>query len=139
MQIETPVATRVTAAEVAERMRRGEELVFVDNRNPQAWEESDVKLPGAIRIPADEVERHAGELPRDRTIITYCTSLNEGSSARAAQTLLGLGFHNVHPLYGGFERRQSRRAKGTVLGNSSAARRVPRSCRGLHEGVGLGK
>lgn len=103
MQIETPVATRVTAAEVAERMRRGEELVFLDNRNAQAWEESDVKLPGAIRIPADEVERHAAGLRRDRTIITYCTETNEGSSARAAQTLLGLGFRNVHPLHGGFE------------------------------------
>ena len=26
-----------------------------------------------IRIPADEVAKHVGDLPRDRTIITYCT------------------------------------------------------------------
>jgi rhodanese-related sulfurtransferase len=66
-------ATRVTVDEVKERMARGEQLAFVDTRNPQAWGESDVKLPGAIRVPADEVEKHLDEIPRDRAIITYCT------------------------------------------------------------------
>ena len=66
-------ATRVTADEVKERMDRGEPLVFVDARNPQAWGEAEKKLPGALRVPADEVERHLDEIPRDRTVITYCT------------------------------------------------------------------
>ncbi len=66
-------ATRVTADEVKERMDRGEPLVFIDTRNPQAWAESDAKLPGAIRVPADEVEQHLKEIPRDRAVITYCT------------------------------------------------------------------
>jgi rhodanese-related sulfurtransferase len=66
-------ATRVTVDEVKERMDRGEPLAFVDTRNPQAWGESDVKLPGAIRVPADDVEGHMGEIPRDRAVITYCT------------------------------------------------------------------
>ena len=63
-------ATRVTVEEVKERMDRGEQFAFLDTRNPQAWGESDVKLPGAIRVPADEVERHLGEIPRDRAVIT---------------------------------------------------------------------
>lgn len=66
-------ATRVTVDEVQERMDRGEPLAFVDTRNPQAWGESDEKLPGAIRVPADEVEGHLDEIPRDRAVITYCT------------------------------------------------------------------
>ena len=66
-------ATRVTAGEVKERMERGEQFAFVDTRNPQAWGESDVKLPGAVRVPADEVEQHLDEIPRDRVVITYCT------------------------------------------------------------------
>jgi rhodanese-related sulfurtransferase len=65
--------TRVTAEEVKERMDRGEKFTFVDARNPKTWGESKVKLPGALRIPADEVEKHVGDLPEDRTIITYCT------------------------------------------------------------------
>jgi ArsR family transcriptional regulator len=66
-------ATRVTVDEVRERMDRGEQFTFVDTRNPQAWGESDVKLPGAIRVPAGELEQHLSEIPRDRAVITYCT------------------------------------------------------------------
>jgi rhodanese-related sulfurtransferase len=65
--------TRVTADEVKERMDRGEQFTFLDTRNPQAWGEAETKLPGAIRVPADEVEQHLDEIPRDRVVITYCT------------------------------------------------------------------
>ena len=65
--------TRVTVDEVKERMDRGEPLAFLDNRNPTAWGEGQTKLPGASRVPADEVEQHLSEIPHDRTVITYCT------------------------------------------------------------------
>jgi rhodanese-related sulfurtransferase len=54
-------------------MDRGEAFTFVDTRNPKAWGEADTKLPGAIRVPANEVEQHLDEIPRDRSVITYCT------------------------------------------------------------------
>ena len=66
-------ATRVTADEVIERMRRGEEFYFIDTRNPTAWGESDTKLPGAMRVPADKLDEHLKDIKRDRAIITYCT------------------------------------------------------------------
>lgn len=65
--------TRVTVDEVKERMDRGEAFTFIDTRNPKAWAEADTKLPGAIRIAADEAEQHLDQIPRDRTVITYCT------------------------------------------------------------------
>ena len=65
--------TRITVDEVGERLNRGEQFTFVHTRNPQAWGESDQKLPGAIRMPADEVDQHLNEVPHDRTVITYCT------------------------------------------------------------------
>ena len=65
--------TRITVDEVGERMKRGEPFAFVDTRNPQAWAESDQKLPGAIRVPADEVDQHVDEIPHDLAVITYCT------------------------------------------------------------------
>ena len=65
--------TRVTVDEITERMNRGEPFAFVDTRNPQAWGEADTKLPGAMRVPAGEVEKHLDEIPRDRAVITYCT------------------------------------------------------------------
>ena len=64
--------TPVTPARAKEMYDRGE-VTFVDSRNPEAWAQSSVKLPGAIRIPADEVEEHLKEIPRDRVLVTYCT------------------------------------------------------------------
>ena len=66
-------ATRITVDEVRERMDRGEQFTFVDSRNPQAWAESDEKLPNALRIPANELEQHLDKIPKDRAVITYCT------------------------------------------------------------------
>lgn len=65
-------ATRVTVDEIKQRMDRGEQFTFVDSRNPKAWGEADQKLPRAIRVPAEEVEAHLDEIPKDRTVITYC-------------------------------------------------------------------
>ena len=65
--------TRITVDEAKERMDRGEPLVFIDTRNPKAWAKATVKLPGAIRVPADEAENHFNEIPPNRAIVTYCT------------------------------------------------------------------
>ncbi len=66
-------ATRITVDEVKQRMDRGEQFTFVDSRNPKAWAEADKKLPNAIRVPAEELEQHLDEIPKDRTAIIYCT------------------------------------------------------------------
>jgi rhodanese-related sulfurtransferase len=65
--------TRVTADEIKERLDRGEPIVFIDARNPQAWGEADEKIAGAIRVPADEVDEHLDEIPKGRSVVTYCT------------------------------------------------------------------
>ncbi|MFN8489424.1 MAG: hypothetical protein U0350_17715 [Caldilineaceae bacterium] len=65
--------TKMTLQQVKQRMDRGEALVFLDDRNPQAWAASNVKLPGAFRVPADAVQAHLAEIPRDATVVTYCT------------------------------------------------------------------
>ena len=65
--------TRITIDEIKERLDRGEQFAFVDVRNPQAWAQSNQKLPNAIRALGSEVEQHLDEIPKDRTVITYCT------------------------------------------------------------------
>jgi rhodanese-related sulfurtransferase len=64
---------RITAEDVKARLARGEPVVFLDSRNPKAWAESDVKVPGAIRVEADHVRSHLSEIPRGRPIVAYCT------------------------------------------------------------------
>lgn len=65
--------TKVSIHEVKARVDRGDPLVIIDSRNNKEWDESPMKIPGAIRVPADEVDRLWREIPADRPIITYCT------------------------------------------------------------------
>ncbi len=64
---------RITIDEVKQRIDKGASLLFIDTRNSRDWAESDVKLPGAVRLHFNELEQHLEELPRHRTIVTYCT------------------------------------------------------------------
>jgi len=55
-----------------ERFARGEPLLFVDVRNPKTWKASDMKLPGAVRVPADNVDGQLDGVSSGRMIVTYC-------------------------------------------------------------------
>jgi rhodanese-related sulfurtransferase len=54
-------------------MEKGEDFVVIDTRNPQAWAESAVKLPEAIRVPADTLEETLSSIPKEKPIVAYCT------------------------------------------------------------------
>ena len=56
-------APRITIDELKRRMEAGEDFIFIDTRNPQAWAESDVKLPEAIRVPADKLDEFLFRVP----------------------------------------------------------------------------
>ena len=64
---------RISPDEANARVLAGEPIIFVDSRNPKAWAESDRKIPGAVRVPTDNVESHLDALDRGHTIIAYCT------------------------------------------------------------------
>ena len=59
-------------AEAKARLDAGRAIVL-DVVSPRAWDQLDEAIPGAVRIPPDEVPNRLDELPRDRAIITYCT------------------------------------------------------------------
>jgi len=68
-----PEAPRITAVDLKRRMDAGEDFIVIDTRNPQAWAQSDVTLPGAVRVPIDEYERYLYQIPKDRPVVAYCT------------------------------------------------------------------
>ena len=76
---------------------------IVDLRHPLDYLPDPRVLPGALRIGPTEIANRAGELPRDRDIVLYCTCPSEQTSAKVARQLLRLGVHRVRPLRGGFE------------------------------------
>jgi rhodanese-related sulfurtransferase len=65
--------TRISVEEAKRRFDAEPRIVFLDTRSPEAWDKSHIQIPGAIRVPAEEVEQHLAEIPRGRAIITYCT------------------------------------------------------------------
>lgn len=68
-----PEVPRITPDQLKRRMDAGEQFTLIDVRNPHAWAESDRMMPHAIRVPADDLSSHLSEIPKDRSIVTYCT------------------------------------------------------------------
>jgi rhodanese-related sulfurtransferase len=64
---------RIDIQDLERKLDRGEPVFFIDTRSAHAWEESGLKIPGAVRLHYRDIEAHLDELPRDRTIVTYCT------------------------------------------------------------------
>jgi rhodanese-related sulfurtransferase len=71
--IDMPDDLRITIDELKKRMEAGEDFALIDTRNPQAWAQSDVMLPEAVRVPVDDLEQHLYEIPKNKPIVTYCT------------------------------------------------------------------
>lgn len=63
----------LTAQELKRRLDAGENLVVVDVRQPVGSEVYPGTIPGSIRIPPAELPERYQELPRDRTIVLFCT------------------------------------------------------------------
>ena len=61
---------RITTAELDELMKQGT-VVVVDVRNKDAYDRGHIR--GAKLLPLNEVGDRGKELPRDKTIVTYCS------------------------------------------------------------------
>ena len=61
---------RITPAQLEALIKEGKAFV-VDVRTEDAFNMG--HIPGSRLIPAGEVLNHANELPRDKTIVTYCS------------------------------------------------------------------
>ncbi len=102
LPVESPLLQRVAVPELRERL---ELVVIVDTRSDAAFMEG--HIPGAISLPADDVESILASqslpIPIDRDIVTYCDR-SDGSDAEYVGRLLdtALGCDRVRVLDGGF-------------------------------------
>ena len=85
------------------RMGSGEPILFVDARPDFEWENSAVKLPGAIRVPPGEVTRHLDEIAEWAPIVTYCSLSDQEYSFDVAADLKQNRRRLARPLRGGLE------------------------------------
>jgi phage shock protein E len=61
---------RITVQEAQDLLSKGQ-AVIIDVRNQTAYDQGHIK--GARLIPVTEIQNHTGDLPKDKTIITYCS------------------------------------------------------------------
>lgn len=62
----------VTPAQVQIRMSRGTQITFVDARR-RDFDDYNVRLPGALHVPAVEAAQSLYLIPRNLPIVAYCT------------------------------------------------------------------
>lgn len=95
---------RITPDELKQKLDKHEPVTIIDLRHSLDFLPEPFLIPGAIRIPMEELERRQSEIPRDREVVLYCTCPNEASSAMTATKLRQYGISRVRPLQGGFHR-----------------------------------
>ena len=64
---------RITPEELRSELDAGADFVIVDLRHTLDDESEPRMLPGAIRLPAEELEQRGAELPRNRPLVLYCS------------------------------------------------------------------
>ena len=63
-------ARRISSEEARQAVAKGE-AVLVDVRDKAAYASGHAK--GAVSLPLSDLPSRAGELPKDKLVITYCT------------------------------------------------------------------
>ena len=76
------------------------DVVLVDVRDEDSFRKEHIL--GAANIPAAQLVKRLADLPRDRTIVTYCWDMTCALAPRAALELAQKGF-KVQFLAGGIE------------------------------------
>jgi phage shock protein E len=99
--VENPTEYRILSPqETLERIKTDRNIVLLDVRSRQEYNDELGHLKHSILIPIDELEKRSGELAqyKDKTIIAYCS--HGIRSARAAKLLTKKGF-SAFSLMGG--------------------------------------
>ncbi len=83
---------RVSKEELKQRLEiaNASAPLVLDVRLKYPYEHSTVKLPGALRMPADAVD--LSRLPRDRDIVAYDSDPDEVTSSHVAADLIRHGY-----------------------------------------------
>lgn len=92
---------RMEIDELKRKLDAGERIAIVDLRHPLDFESDPYTIPGALYIPAEDLDSRHRSIPRDREVALYCTCPDEVTSAREALRLRQRGVRHVRPLKGG--------------------------------------
>ena len=104
---EDPKASGEPSLELSKEALKGRlgdpELIVIDVRMTQAWEDCDSKITGARREDPAKLSTWAEYYGKDKTIVLYCSCDNEGTSRHVAKQLRAGGFEDAYALTGGWK------------------------------------
>jgi rhodanese-related sulfurtransferase len=84
-----------------EALTRGDRILLVDTRSPEAYGRS--HIPGAVNIPHRAMSAATtAHLDKEALIVTYCDGIRCNGSTKGALNLVQLGFR-VKELIGGLD------------------------------------
>lgn len=117
--LEAKLATEVGPHEASNLVKENK-AVLVDVRTKESFDKGHIQ--GATHIPRAELGNRLAQLPKDKTIIAYCSNIGCQSSLKATITLRKAGVDARH-LIGGFAdwKASGRPVEGTNLKPSATA------------------
>lgn len=84
-----------------EALGRGDKILLVDTRSPEAYERS--HIPGAVNIPHRTMSTTTtAHLDKEALVVTYCDGIRCNGSTKGALNMVQLGFR-VKELIGGID------------------------------------
>lgn len=104
----TPNIEIITAEELKSKLLKHELVTIFDVRNSDAYSTSNDRIKGAIHVKTRRLKYRLGleplkGIPKDRTVVTYCSCPHDESAINAAKVLLDAGFTQVRALKGGWQ------------------------------------
>ena len=98
----TVAAPRMEPMVMLAQLESGEPLIVLDARSDEAWQSSDLRVGGDIRV-----DRHHLQVDpawtKDELIVVYCTNPHDAAAAEVAGWLREQGFSRAYVLHGGLD------------------------------------
>jgi rhodanese-related sulfurtransferase len=91
----------ITTAQLHSLLESGQDVLLLDVRQPLDLLAYPEILPGARRIPPDDVLVKPSLIPRDRETVVYCTCPGEKTSRQILRKALDQQFTRIKFLQGG--------------------------------------
>lgn len=94
---------KYVSVEELKAMIAKKQTVFVIDARGSDFDASSTKILGATHIPAGDIERRLKDIPRNKTVVTYCACSDDESAISAADKLMHRGYTKVKVLKGGWD------------------------------------
>ncbi len=93
------IARSISPLEAKKRIDRGDDVLLIDVRTPDEYQEVRLPYEGVVHIPLGALREKASQLPRDKDILAFCKISMRGYEAQ--RILGGMGFERVWFIEGG--------------------------------------